>query len=250
MTALDDLCPIPFHAAPDAVRARILSRLADTELVVALTAEPADDRADIRVFDLSGTRTALACDTEERLSAFQGAAVAYAAMPGRILAGILSQDGIHLLINPGEASEMLLEPETLTWLGQALDIAPEAEADKPRPSLFAPDSDVVATLLEPLSQRLPDMAGLAKSAALMAAAWPDGRRGHLLLLRGTDEKHRDALAKSLAELLAFLPEVKDGVDVAFSDLLLPQGALVIDLPEPAAPEPAPKRDPKAPPRLR
>ena len=44
MTALDDLAPVPFHDAAAPQRARMLSRLADTELAVALVAEPSGDQ--------------------------------------------------------------------------------------------------------------------------------------------------------------------------------------------------------------
>ena len=41
MSALDDLAVTPFHDADAPLRARMLSRLADTELAVALLREPA-----------------------------------------------------------------------------------------------------------------------------------------------------------------------------------------------------------------
>ena len=39
-TALDRLCAVPFHEADDAARAAVLRQLADTELFVALSADP------------------------------------------------------------------------------------------------------------------------------------------------------------------------------------------------------------------
>ncbi|MFB9222556.1 SseB family protein [Paracoccus cavernae] len=250
MTALDDLSPIPFHEASEIARARILSRLADTELYVALTAEPSHDRAEMEIFDLSGTTSALACDTEDRLAGFFGRAVAYAAMPGRVLAAMLAQEGHALLVNPGQPSEMFLDGGALDWLGQALANTPD-EGGTLRPSwMTAPTPEAVSLFIEPLSQRLSDMAGLASRAALVAAVWPDGRRGHLLLIHGCTEDRRPALAKAFAELFAFLPPIEGGVDVGFSEVELPQGALLLEVPEPPAPEPAPKRDPSLPPRLR
>ncbi|WP_041527694.1 SseB family protein [Paracoccus aminophilus] len=250
MTALDDLCPIPFHEASENARARILSRLADTELFVALTREPADDRAEILSFDLSGTKAALACDSEERLSEFMGRVVAYAAMPGRVLAALLGEAGSALLVNPGRPSELFLDASALDWLGQVLSAAPE-EGGELRPSwLTAPTPEAIEIFLVPLAQRLADMVGLATSAALVAAVWPDGRRGHLLLLRGCADDSRAALAKAFAEFFSFLPMVEGGVDIGFAELDLPQGALLLDVPE-RKPEPEPvRRDPKAPPRLR
>ena len=92
MTPLDELCQVPFHEADAPVRSRILSRLADTELFVALLAEPADDRAELRLFDLPEGRFALACDREERLAGFVGGPVAYLALPGRVLAAALAEN--------------------------------------------------------------------------------------------------------------------------------------------------------------
>ena len=40
MTPLDALCALPFHDLPDAARARVLNRLADTEIFVALARDP------------------------------------------------------------------------------------------------------------------------------------------------------------------------------------------------------------------
>lgn len=251
MSALDDLCMTAFHDAPADLRARILSRLADTELFLALSTEPADDRADILLFDLGGGRAALACDTEDRLSGFMGGAVPYAAMPGRVLAAMLAREELSLLVNPGQKSEMMLDAETLGWLGRALDsahVSAGRQGDDMR--LGAPQPDVVASLLPPLSQRLADMAGLATGAALAGAEWPDGHRSHILFLIGTAEAHRDALAKAMAEFVAFLPEIAGGLDVAFAEAGPPREAVLIDIPAPAMPEPAAKRDPKAPPRLR
>ncbi|MDF3608448.1 hypothetical protein PE067_21260 [Paracoccus sp. DMF-8] len=250
MTALDDLCLTAFHDAPADLRARILSRLADTELFLALSTEPAADQADILLFDPGGGRAALACDAEDRLSGFMGDAVPYAAMPGRVLAAMLAREGLSLLVNPGQRSEMMLDAETLGWLGRALDSAHVSAGQGDDMRLGPPRPDVVATLLAPLSQRLADMAGLAAGAALVGAEWPGGTRGHILFLSGTAEAHRDALAKAMAEFFAFLPDIDGGLDVAFAETALPRDGVLIDIPAPVAPEPAAKRDPKAPPRLR
>ena len=92
MTPLDSLCPIPFHDAEPPARARVLSRLADTELFAALVEEPAGDRAELRIFDLPGGSVALACDTQDRLAGFLEGPVAYVGLPGRVLAQALEGD--------------------------------------------------------------------------------------------------------------------------------------------------------------
>ncbi|MDO5632274.1 MAG: hypothetical protein Q4G22_10595 [Paracoccus sp. (in: a-proteobacteria)] len=240
MTALDDLCQTPFHQADAPARARILSRLADTELSVALTVEPAGDTVDLRIFDLPGARVALAADEESRLAGFLGGPVAYAALPGRVLAAMLRAEGVGLLINPGAPSEMLLDAQTLGWLETALASAPVA--DESRLAAGPPRPDTVAALAGPLAERLADLRGLIAGAALAGAG-----DGHVLLIAGAEPARQPAIAKALSETLAFLPSQPGGVDIGFVDAT-PSGALVFDL---TPPEPAPKPPrPKGPPILR
>ncbi|SMO50305.1 SseB family protein [Paracoccus laeviglucosivorans] len=250
MTQLDDLCRRPFHEAQPAQRARILSRLADTELFVALTAEPVGDQAELQIYDLPDGAVALACDAEDRLAGFLGGPVSYVALPGRVLAATLTPEGRGLLLNPGHPSEMLLEAETLDWLARALEAEPSMAGEDAPEKIGAPRPQALLHLAEPLAQRLGDMRGLIESAALVACDWADGRTNHMLILRGVDEDRRAPIAKAFAELLAFLPEVAGGTDIAFSDSALPRLALVLEPPPATADEPVPQRDPNAPPRLR
>ncbi|MFV0386857.1 hypothetical protein [Paracoccus sp. (in: a-proteobacteria)] len=238
VTALDNLAATPFHAADAPQRARMLSRLADTELAVALIREPADDRVELRMFPFDQAQVALACDTEDRLAGFLGGPVAYAAMPGRVLARLLRDAGAGLLVNPGHASEMLLDAAALDWLTGALSGTPQA--DEARLRLTAPAPAVVAALADALAGRLSDMRGLISGAALLGLR--DGG-GHLLLIAGAEPARHAAIAKALAETLAFLPPQPGGVDVSFADVPVPQGALRFDL------TPPPSR-PKGPPILR
>ena len=246
MTALDDLAAIPFHDAPSPQRARMMSRLADTQLFAALTREPSGDEIELRMFPLEGARVALACDAEDRLADFMGGPVAYAALPGRVLADLLRREGAGLLVNPGHPSEMLLDAGLLDWLSGALAHAPEA--DEARLRLTAPAPATVQALLAPLSERLADMRGLIAGAALVGVGGErDGPAAHLLLVAGAPADRQPAIAKALAETLAFLPEQPGGVDISFSDAALPAQALRFDLTVPEAPA-APK--PKGPPILR
>lgn len=274
MSALDDLAPMPFHDAPDAQRARMLSRLADTELCVALTREPADDQVQLRLFPLDAVQVALACDSEDRLAGFFGTAVAYAAMPGRVLAGLLRADGAGLLVNPGHPSEMLLDAPMLDWLAGALAATPLP--DEARLRLAAPRAETVAALAEPLAARLLDMRGLISGAALAGVlppppdsapdsapdSGPDRAQAeaaqvqtvvaHVLLVSGAEPDRQPAIAKALAEALAFLPPQPGGVDISFPDAAFPQGALQFDLGEDDLPDepPAAASRPKGPPILR
>ncbi len=250
MTPLDALCPIPFHDAGPAQRARILSRLADTELFVALTHEPAGDRAELQVFALPEGAVALACDAEDRLAGFIGGPVAYLALPGRVLAAALQAEGQGALINPGHASEMLLDAATLDWLCRALQVQPSLAPDAAPAAARPPAPELVAALAEPLGQRLGDLGAVVESAALIGADWADGRLAHMLILTGVDPAHRAAVAKAFAELLAFLPEQDGGIDIGFSQAPHPDQALILQAPAPEPEAPAPQRDPAAPPRLR
>lgn len=246
MTALDDLAATPFHDADAPQRARMLSRLADTELSVALLAEPLDDQVELRIFPLDGARVALACDGEDRLAGFFGGPVAYAAMPGRVLADLLRRDGVGLLVNPGHPSEMLLDAQMLDWLSGQLAHAPEA--DEARLRLTAPAPATVEALAQPLAERLGDLRGLIADAALVGVKGPQGLSGHLVLIAGAAPERQAAIAKALAEALAFLPPQPGGVDISFAETPPPATALRFDMTIPEAP--AEPKAPKGPPILR
>ena len=69
-----------------------------------------------------------------------------------------------------------------------------------------------------------------------------------MVITGAPVDRQPAIAKALAEALAFLPAQPGGVDISFSDAPPPAGALLFDLTPPAPEEPAPP--PKGPPILR
>lgn len=253
-TELDRLCAaVPFHDADPVQRAAVLRRLADTELHVALTADPVGDRADLRMFELPGGEVALASDDAAALAGFLGGPVAHLSLPGRVLARELAQAGRGLLVNPGRPSEILLDAAALSWLIAALAEAPPAAEVIPR-RLSAPSPQAVAVLAEPLATRLSDMAGMVAGAALVGVEWQDGRQGHLIAVMGATPEAADAsrraIAKALSELVAFLPPLEGGVDITFQPLPLPPGAVRIEATAPPAPPPAKRRNPDAPPRLR
>ena len=67
----------------------------------------------------------LVFDLEERLASFTGIPAPYAALPGRVIAGLLAGQGIGLGVNLGVApSSMLLSPEAVDWLAQTLENGP------------------------------------------------------------------------------------------------------------------------------
>lgn len=247
-TALDLLCArVPFHDADAPLRALVLRQLADTELHAALVAEPAGDRAELRMFDLPGGPVALAFDDAAALAEFLGGPVAHVSLPGRVLARELAGAGRGLLVNPGRPSEMLLDAGALEWLCAALAGRPETAEAAPR-RLTAPRADVLAVLAEPLAARLADMAGMIAGLALVGTDDGSGEGGHLIAVAGAAEQDHAVIAKALAELIAFLPEIEGGVDVTFQPLALPPGAVRIEPPSLEPQTPPAGRD--APPRLR
>ncbi len=249
------------EAAPgdDSARLRFYDRLANSELVLMLGAEPVGDSISPELFDVQETRFVLAFDLEERLSAFAGRPVPYAALSGRALAQMLAGQGIGLALNLDVApSATLLPPEALDWLAGTLEHAPEkAEA---RPERLAAPRDLPEPLLKALDARLATAGGLARRAYLAKVVYDNGAQGHLLGITGALDGAEAALAKAINEALVFSGLEAGALDVAFlpdSDPLTAELARVglrFDLPEPVRPErPAaapPGSDPDTPPRLR
>ena len=238
-TPLDALCPVPFHEAGDVARAAILRRLADTMLYVALAGDAAGDQAQLRRLPLpEGGEAVLACDDEARLAAAADGAVPYAAMPGRVLAPMLAKAGVALLLNPGAPSQMLLAPEALEWLSRTLAAVPRPKATVTNAPLSAPDPGMVAALAPALGERLADMAGLAETLSLARSG-----DAHVILVGGAAEAAHAPIARALSELLAFLPPLPTGVDVAFTESSAPACAVTLRLEALPAPPPIPKGPP-------
>lgn len=260
-----DLTPLDqafaaMEAAPedDTARLRYYDRLAVSELFLMLTAEAEGEAISPELFDLGDARFVLAFDREERLAAFAGRVVPYAALSGRALATMLAGQGIGLALNLEVApSQTLLPPEALGWLVETLGTGPmEAEA---RPvELRAPR--VPEVLVAALDARLATAAGLARQAWLAEVRYDDGTRGHLLALTGAVPGAERALAGTINEALVFSGLEAGALDVTFvaeSDPLaaeLARVALRFDLPEPEMPgrveRLAPGTDPDKPPILR
>ena len=254
------------HAAPEDLPARLRfhAELADTELFVLLETEVAEGQLQPQVFDLSQGRAVLVFDSELRLAEFAGAAVPYAALPGRVLVPMLAGAGLSLLVNAGQPSAAFLPPEALSWLATTLAGAKTEEAEARAARFGAVDlPPAVLDLLRPaLERRLRGMPGL--SAALLASVlWQDGRRGHVLALGGVGTAARPALAQAVAEALELSGLEAGALDVIFPDAAALGSIMASGLalaPEPfvppsdsrteVIPAAAPGMDPARPPRLR
>lgn len=244
--------------ASEAARLRFYQTLADTELFLLLDQEPEGDTLRPTIYDLSDGPVTLAFDTEERLADFTQGPAAYAALPGRIIAAQLTGQGIGLGLNLGAASATLLPPDAMEWLSMMLDGSPQETTATPR-AFHAPGA-LPAALLTALTDKLSRAGGLARTALLAGVEYGDGRRGHMLGFVDASPAAQTALARAVAEALAFSGLAAGELDVTFlagedpACAALARVARAFDLPrpEPRAPHTpsAPGTDPDRPPRLR
>lgn len=241
----------------EALRLRFFERLADGEMVLLLEREALGESLEPRVFDLEDGPVVLVFDREERLAAFTGGIAPYAALPGRVIAGLLKGQGIGMGVNLGVApSSMLLPPEAMDWLAETLDGGPEEIEAQPQE--FVPPS-VPEAVIAALDGKLARAGGLAVAALLAGVVYAGGRRGHLLALLDAAEGAEGALARAMNEALVFSGIEAGELDVVFLASAAPAAAamarvaLRFDLPAPeveASPPSAPGMDPARPPKLR
>jgi hypothetical protein len=249
-------------AAPedDAARLRYFAALADSELVVMLIEEADGAELSPRLFDLEEGQVVLAYEGEDRLAEAAGGVVAYAALPGRVIARHLAGQGVGLGVNLGAgAGEFLLDPEAVGWLANLLDHGPlEAEA---RAESFSAPGAMPEALLRALDAKLARTAGLARAVLIAGVRYEGGRQGHMLAFLDARPAAHGALARAAAEALTFSGIDAGEIDVTFLEAAAPAAqamarvGLRIDLPEPAAPPApvaprAPGTDPGKPPILR
>lgn len=250
------------HAAVSAdpenegLRLRFFERLADGEMVLLLEREAVGTQVEPRVFELEDGPVVLVFDREERLAAFTGGIAPYAALPGRVIAGLLRGQGIGLGVNLGVApSSMLLPPEALEWLAETLEGGPE-EAEAVPEEFVAPF--VPESLVAGLDAKLARAAGLAQGAVLAGVRYRGGRRGHVLAFLDAAPGAEGALARAMREALVFSGVEMGELDVVFLGAeegvaqAMGRVGLRFDLPAPEAPlaPTAPGMDPTRPPRLK
>jgi len=264
---MTDLTPLDtahaaMEAAPDedAARLRFYERLADCELFMLLTQEADGDNISPEVFDLADESFVLVFDREDRLAQFVGKPAPYAAMSGRVIAGLLAEQGIGMGVNLDVApSSILIPPQAVGWLAGTLGNAPsEAEA---RIEALAPPRGLPDLLLTALDAKLASAAGLAEAAYLLGVTFEGGTKGHMLAFVDAAPGAHGALAKAVAEALTFSGIEAGALDVAFFRNAEPMAArlaqygLRFDLPQPAETvqemlRMAPGSDPAKPPILR
>lgn len=241
----------------DAARLRFYERLADSELFLLLAREPEGDNVEPETFEVADASFVLVFDREDRLAQFTGRISPYAALSGRVIAGMLAGQGIGLAVNPEVApSSILIPPQAVDWLADTLAQGPaEAEA---KPAEILPPAGLPEILLNALDAKLATTGGLARIAYLAGVVYDDGTRGHLLGLVDALPGAEPALAGAVNEALTFSGIEAGALDVAFFAATDPLSAalarhgLRFDLPQAPTPEarPAPGSDPAKPPILR
>ena len=247
------------QAGGDPERLQYYAALADTQLYLLLEREAGGSDIEPRLLEVDGQNAVAAFDSPDRLAAFAQDTASYAVLPGRILAQLLAPQGLVLAINLGAASEVILPTHALGWLTDTLD-SPDPESFKARIVAILPLADMPDILLEALGARLVASGGLAHEALLAAVEYEGGQTGHVLALIGAEARAETALARAVAEALAF-----SGLDTGYLDVVfLPPEAPIIErmrkhgrrfeIPAPQAPDIAPLSppgsDPAKPPRLR
>ncbi len=243
----------------DAARLRYYARLADGMLFLLLEAEPKGGALRPRVFQTEDGPLVLAFDREERLADAAGGVVAYAELPGRVIAAQLAGQGAALGINLGVAdSAFLVSSDALGWLATLLDRSPETT--EARPQTFSRPTGLPEALLGALDAKLGRAHGLASGALLSEVQYADGRRGHMLAFLDAVDGAEAALARAASEALTFSGLDAGELDVTFlasggsATVAMARVALRFDLARaedtPGPGRSAPGSDPNQPPKLR
>lgn len=256
-----DAAHAAMQAAPedDAARLRFFERLGDAELFLLLEREAQGEDITPQVFDPGTGALVLVFDRAERLAAFVGSEAPYAALSGRLIAGLLADADLGLGLNLDVApSSFLLDANGVQWLAQTLGHGPD-EVEARLAEVTAPKG-LPDTLIAALDTKLATATGLAQMAYLVGSVDTGGTRGHLLAFVGAAPGAEPALARAASEALTFSGIEAGAMDVGFFDANDPVTArlarvgLRFDLPQPAparAPDMgAPGSDPERPPRLR
>ena len=248
-------------AAPDDDAARLwfYERLADNELFLLLSQEAEGDQIQPEMFDVAEGSFVLAFDRQDRLALFAERPAPYAAMSGRVIAQLLTGQGVGLGLNLNIApSSFLIPAGAVDWLHQTLGHAPDEV--ETRIAAFHRPTGLPESLITALDAKLATAGGLATSAYLVGVEYDSGARGHLLGFVAALENAQPALAKAVNEALTFSGIEAGALDVGFFAATDPVSAklaktgLRFELPKPAARQKVqpiiPGSDPTKPPILK
>lgn len=234
-------------------RLALYEALAEAEVHLLLGAEAEGERIEPRVFPLAEGPVVLGFDGPAALAGFAGPGAPYAALPGRVLVPMLAGQGLGLMLQAdGGLAEHLPQP-ALAWLARQL-ARPAPRAGLAVAEGYGPPA-LPEAVVAAVRRRLAAVPGLT-AAVLAGVRWQGGGAGHVLALAGVPQAAEAALARSVAEALAFAGIAGARLDVIYPDpaALAPIAAAgrTLDLPAPA-PTPAPTppgMDPARPPKLR
>ncbi|MEM8801361.1 MAG: SseB family protein [Pseudomonadota bacterium] len=251
MTPLDQAhAAMEANPADDAARLRFFELFASTELFVLLEEQTEAPR----LFDTADGQFLLAFDTEARLSGFAGGPADYAALSGRAIAEMIGAQNVGVGFNLEVApSSFLIPAGGVAWLSDVLSTQPQEVSAVPEE--FTPPAGLPEALLTSLDERLAAAEGLARLAYLVGVTYRGGRRGHLLAIIDAAPEAQSSLSRAISDALSFADIAAGELDVAFLAASDPVSAkltkvgLRFDLPEPVKPT-MPKPDPTKPPKLR
>lgn len=256
-----DIAHAAMEAAPDDVGARLqfYMTLTGSELYMLLEHEAGPDSVTPHLLTLDDQRFSVVFDSEERLARFAGRQVPYAALSGRVIAGMLAAEDLGMGLNPDVApSSILLPPAVMTWLDETLANVPDEIEARPRD--IRPPEGLPETLMTALDSRLASAEGLARMAYLTGVTYDNGARGHMLSIVGVRPGAEAVLTRTVSDVFALSGMDRATLDVAFfgeDDPVLTRLARVglrFDLPQPeqaaSLTGTAPGRDPARPPKLR
>lgn len=253
--------------ADDAARLAFYQALADAEVFLLLQDVPEGEAIQPEMLELDGDTFALVFDTDWRLSNFTeehlpGAAMPYAALPGRAVAAMLKGQKVGLGLNLGVAPSSILIPQAaIDWLATTLEETPEETARE----ITGIDAAGALSdqLLPALIAKLSRAGGLASSAALATARFSDGTQGPLVGFTAPLPGAEQALARSVQEALVFSGIEDLVLEVAFFAPGSPEASALdvkgqpipLPLPEPEsealdADRRPPGSDPERPPNLK
>jgi hypothetical protein len=227
MTPLDEAhAAMQADTSDAAARLRFYQRLADSEIFVLLRQEPLGLVLDPEILEIDNEATAnidryaLVFDSEERLGSFaaqyKGEPMPYAALPGRMVAGLLARQEVGIALNLDVAPSAILIPAVaMAWLTDTLAHDPE-DAEGTLISI-APPVGLPDEIIEGLEEKLVSAVGLASHAVFVMGKWSDGREGWLLAFIDAAPGAQGALARATQEALVFSGADLASVDVAFFD---------------------------------
>ncbi len=199
---------------------RFYQLLADATLFVLLEREAEGERVDPQIFDLADGPVVLVFDSEERLAELGAGAAALCRPAG---ADDCAASGGHGVVAGAEPrrrappSETLLPPEAMRWLSEMLEAQPaESCRRSPRGSLRRRACPM------PLVDALTLQAGAARRGWPVRRCWracamPTAGCGHVLALMDAAPGAQAALARAMAEALAFSGLEAGELDVTFLD---------------------------------